>query len=243
MDDMLSKTKNALLKAISLAARAKFAPAMQRVTLTKGEVLQEPGQPVEWVFFPEKGLISVVAETQAGEAVESANIGQEGALGVFEACGSRMSFSRAVVQIPGAAWRMRAQSYRDMFGACADLRTEVHKYVELLLAQARQFVLCNAIHPVERRLSRFLLDALDQSGVDGQLPFTQETLAQVLGVQRTTVAACASVLQRAGLIRSGRGAIEVLDREGLERTACSCRPTLGYIRSELAASALDACEA
>jgi CRP-like cAMP-binding protein len=240
---MLATPRNALLKAVSLPVRASFRASLQLVALGKGDVLQEPGQPLEWVYFPEEGLVSVLAETQAGEAVESVNIGREGAVGVFEACGSRMSFSRAVVQIPGAAWRMRAQNYREMFAACATLRTEVHKYVELLLAQARQFVLCNAIHPVERRLSRFLLDALDQSGVDGQLPFTQESLAQVLGVQRTTVAACASVLQRGGLIRSGRGTIEVVDREGLERTACTCRPTLSYIRRELAASALDACEA
>ena len=243
MEQALQNPGNALLQAVSPQVRARFAARLQYVILNKHEVLQEPGQELEWVHFPERGLISVQAETVAGEAVESGMIGAEGALGVFEACGSRLSFCRGVVQVPGAAWKMRTSAYHDMFGACADLRTAVHKYVELLLAESRQFVLCNAIHPVERRLSRFVLDALDRSGQESLLAMTQESLAQILGVQRTTVAACASALQREGLIRSGRGTIDVIDRAALERSACSCRPTLQFIRRELERSSLASCEA
>jgi CRP-like cAMP-binding protein len=239
----LQAPANVLLQAVSPQVRARFSSRFQLVQLNKGDVLQEAGEMVEWVYFPERGLISVQSETVAGEAVESGMIGSEGALGVFEACGSRLSFCRGIVQVPGAALRTKVTHYRELFGACSSLRTAVHKYVELLLAESRQFVLCNAIHPVERRLSRFILDALDRSGSETVLALTQESLAQNLGVQRTTVAACASALQRDGLIRSGRGTLEVLDRPGLERAACSCRPTLEFMRLELNRSTLTACDA
>lgn len=238
-----AKVANHLLRAVEPHVLARFADRLQQAPLGKGDVLHEPGEPVEWVYFPESGLIGVLSETLAGESVESAMVGRDGALGVFEACGSRQSFYRAVVQIPGCARRLRASAYRELFDASSALRTAVHKYVELLLGEARQFVACNALHSVDSRLSRSLLDALDRSGTDTVLPLTQESLAQMLGVQRTTVAVGISALQRAGVIRSGRGAIEILDRAGLERAACACRDTIAFMRRDIQRSDAAVCDA
>jgi hypothetical protein len=118
----------------------------------------------------------------------------------------------------------------------------VHKYVEFLLMESRQFVLCNALHTVESRLCRSILDALERSGLERALPVTQESLAQMLGAQRTTIAACVSKLYRDGVLKGGRGTLEILDRPGLERLACSCRETMRYARGELQASYDLACE-
>jgi CRP-like cAMP-binding protein len=178
----------------------------------------------------------------AGEAVQTATIGWDGALGAFEACGTRQSAALAVVRIDGAAWVMHDADYRRLYEASEDLRTEVHKHVEILLAEARQFAACNALHSVEARLSRLILEALERSRADDVLPATQETLAEMLGVQRTTVTAAVAQLQAAGAVRSTRGQLEVLDRATLEKTACSCREMIRAARADIRASDENACD-
>jgi CRP-like cAMP-binding protein len=236
-------TSNVLLRRLEPAVLARFRERLHMVDLTRGEVLQEAGDEVAWVYFPESGLISLASETLAGESVSGEVVGSDGALGVFEACGSRRTFARAVVQIPGTAWRARAATYREMFDQSASLREAVHKHVEVLLVESRQLMACNAIHTVESRLARTVLDSVDRSGCGPLLPLTQEALAQMLGVQRSTVTLCAAALQRARLIRTVRGAIEVLDRPGLEKAACTCRGTIAFARDEIHASLADVCEA
>ena len=236
-------TKNVLLRQLEAAVLARFRERMHLVDLAKGEVLQEPGEEVEWVYFPEAGLISIASETVAGEIVSGETVGWDGSVGAFEACGSRRTFARAIVQIPGRAWRLRAGTYRELFDQSENLRSAVHKHVEVLLVESRQLMACNAIHTVESRLGRAILDALDRSGAGPQVPLTHEALAQMLGVQRSTVTLCAAALQRAHLIRNTRGAIEVLDRSGLEKAACACRATISFARDEIHGSLAQACEA
>jgi CRP-like cAMP-binding protein len=233
---------NVLLRTLEPSAKARFTARLHKFELVRGQVLHNLGDSVEWVHFPRHGLIAVMAETVAGESVESGMVGREGALGIFEACGSGQLFTRAVVQVGGEALRMSAASYRELFVESAALRTAVHKYVEFLIMEARQFVLCNALHTVESRLCRSILDALERSGLDRALPVTQESLAQMLGAQRTTIAACVSKLYREGVIKGGRGSLEILDRPGLERLACCCRETLRYARGELQVSEEKSCE-
>ena len=241
--DALISGRNTVLRAIELPVRARFEARLERVSLVKGQVLQETGEPVEWVYFPENGLIGLAAETSGGESAQCASVGFDGAVGVFEACGSRRAFYRATVQVPGDAWRARAATYRELFDQSAGLRIAVHKLVEVLLAEARQYVACNALHTLQSRLARLLLDMQDKALCGPVLPITQEAVAQVLGVQRTSVALAVAALQKTGVIRRGRGALEIVDASGLEREACSCRDTLSYARSEIHA-ALDAvCEA
>jgi CRP-like cAMP-binding protein len=236
-------TKNVLLRELEPPLLARYRDRLQLIEFSKGEVLQESGEAVDWVYFPESGLIALASETLAGEVVAGETVGWDGAVGVFEACGSRRTFARAVVQIPGAAWRVRAAAYRELFDQSAGLRAAVHRHVELLLVESRQLIACNAIHTVESRLARAVLDALDRSGSGPLLPLTQEALAQMLGVQRSTVTLCAAALQRARLIRNVRGAIEVLDQAGLEKAACACRATIAFARDEIHGSLAQACEA
>lgn len=234
--------KNQLLRAIEPAVRTRFADKLQSGALKRGEVLYSQGSDLSQVYFPLSGLIGIQAETADGEAVESSLVGREGAIGAFEACGSRKFFAEAVVQIPGEAARMSAAAYRELFDASPDLRTAVHRYVEQLMSETRQFVLCNSLHPVEARLARIILEALDKSGIEDTLPLTHHALARMLGAQRTTVALIVSRAQRDGVLSGRRGTITVEDRAALERLACGCREALQFARETINAAREPSCE-
>jgi CRP-like cAMP-binding protein len=234
--------KNTLLRAIEPRVLSQFRPSISRVELERGDLLQDLGREVAWVWFPECGLVSVTSETVDGESVSGASIGANGACGVFEACGSRQSFARVIVQIPGVAWRLKASVYRELFEASPGLRQAVHRYVESVLVEARQSAACNAIHAVERRLSRALLECADRSGTAPHLPLTQEVLANMLGVQRSTVAVAVSTLQKTGAIKSGRGALEIVDVAALERASCTCRRTIRFALSTIYESEVGVCD-
>ncbi|MFC3077696.1 Crp/Fnr family transcriptional regulator [Phenylobacterium terrae] len=237
------RSQNLLLQRLEAETRAAFANRFQLVDMERGQLVQEAGLEVEWVWFPENGLISIACETVGGESVSGGLVGWTGAYGVFEACGSRMSYATATVQIPGDGWRIRAAHFRELYEASPAMRTAVHKHVEATLVEARQFVACNAIHSVENRLGRALLDMMARSRVGNVLPLTQEALAQLLGVQRTTVAVTTSALQKQGLLRTGRGVVEVLSTSRLERIACSCLGTIEFARDEIYRSEAEPCEA
>jgi len=234
--------RNTVLGAVEQPIRERFEPRFERVCLTKGQVLQETGDEVEWVYFPETGLVGLATETAGGESAQCATVGYDGAVGVFEACGSRRVFHRSVVQAPGVAWRARASTYRELFEQSASLRTAVHKLVEVLLAETRQYVACNALHSLQSRLARLLADMHGKARCGSTLPLTQDALAQMLGVQRTSVALAVASLEKAGVIQRGRGSIEIADLAGLEREACSCRDTLSFTREEIYASFEQACD-
>ena len=233
---------NQLLRSVEPAVRARFAGRVQLVELARDDVLYSQGSPLDRVFFPLSGLIGIEAETADGEAVESAIVGSEGAIGAFEACGSRMFFAEAVVQIPGRAARLSAAAYRELFDESPSLRTAVHRYVEQLMSETRQFVVCNSLHAVEARLSRILLEALDKSGLEDTLPLTQQAIGRMLGAQRTTVTLIIARMQRDGVLSGRRGAIKIEDRAALEQSACSCRTILQFTRMAIAAAREPACE-
>lgn len=235
--------RNALIASIEpdhwAAHRDRFTP----VELGRGATLQQPGEQVEQVQFPTTAVVVLGVETVAGESVNVALLGHEGAVGVFEACGSRQIYSKATVQFGGTLWQTSAASYRALYDSSSALRTAIHKYVESLMVEARQYVACNALHGVENRLARTLLDAADKFGSD-KLPITQVALAQLLGVQRTTIAAAISGLQRSRQIRSGRaGGIEILDPQRLAMSACSCRESLAFAREDIHSRKLVSCDA
>lgn len=224
---------NALLARLEPSVRLKFQMQFQAVELRRGETLHSPGEAVARIYFPIAGLVAVMSETLAGESVQTGMIGCDGAVGVAEVRGSGQPLAKSVVQVPGRAMRLSAAAYRELYDASPRLQSAVQRYMEMLLADARQSVVCNALHAVENRLSRAILEALDRSCLERVLPLTQEALAQMLGAQRTTVAAFLSKMQRQGLVKSGRGAIEVQNRAALERVACSCRATLQFAHREI----------
>jgi CRP-like cAMP-binding protein len=240
---MVLEHRNLLLRSVEPAVLARFSTRLQPVELCKGVTLHNPGDTVDWVYFPDGALIAGFSETKAGESVATSLVGLEGALGVFEACGSRTAHMRCLVQITGRAWRMRAGAYRELYDTSAPLRTAIHKHIELLLAESRQSVACNAIHPVEGRLSRYILEGLERCKASTTLPLTQEALAHALGVQRTTVALCVSTLQKQGVLRSSRGSIEVTDRSGLEQASCLCRQALVDARRDIYQARSESCDA
>lgn len=239
---MQGKHRNWLLSAIEPENLVDFGPRMSRIELRRGEELHSPSDAVEYVYFPDGALIGVLSETLSGESVVTGLIGFDAALGVFEACGSRKAHMRGVVLVAGSACRMRASDYRAMYDSSPGLRTAVHKHVEVLLAESRQSVGCNAIHPVEGRLARTLLEAAERCDGDNVVALTQEALAQMLGVQRTTVAVAMSALQKQGSLRSGRGSIE-LNQDALEKTACSCREILQGLKAEIRTARAESCDA
>jgi CRP-like cAMP-binding protein len=240
--DVSAFDDNQLLRSVETAVRLRFAPRLQVVELSRDDILYSQGSTLDRVFFPFSGLVGIQAETADGEAVESAIVGSEGAIGAFEACGSRMFFAEAMVQIPGRAARLSAAAYRDLFEESPALRTAVHRYVEQLMSETRQFVVCNSLHAVEARLSRILLEALDKSGLSDTLPLTHNAIGQMLGAQRTTVALIISRMQRDGVLSGRRGTITIEDRPALEQAACSCRATLMFTRMAIAAAREPACE-
>jgi CRP-like cAMP-binding protein len=224
---------NALLRALEPAARARLAPHLHKVELRRGEILHDQGQMVDRIHFPLAGLVAVVSESEAGESVQTGMIGCDGAVGAFEAFGSGQFFSKGFVQVPGVALRIGATRYRDIVNSSSALESAMERYIEMTVVEARQLMLCNALHGVQARLCRSILDTLDRSCLEGSLPLTQGALAQMLGVQRTTIASCVSKLQRDGLIKSGRGTIEIVDQERLERLTCDCRRALQLARYEI----------
>lgn len=234
--------RNWLLNAVEPSTQKRFADKLRLVELTKGQVLLGQGQEVDAVYFPEGALIGLVSAMASGDTVQTAMLGWDGALGVFEACGSRRSAFLAEVQVSGAAWRMPAAAYREMFAASEALRINVHKYVELLLTEARQHVACNALHSVSSRLSRSILEALERSQDNRRLPVTKDVLAEMIGVQRTTASSSIATLERAGALTNSRGSIEVDNPALLERKACSCRKAMQVARREIYQTHEDVCD-
>lgn len=234
--------RNALIASIEPELWAQFHDHFKPMEFEGGRDLHRPGDEIDLVQFPTTALISLGVETLAGESVKVALLGHEGAVGAFEACGSRQISYRATVQFAGLVWQSPAQTYRALYESSAALRTAVHKYMESLLAEARQHAACNAIHSVENRLARTLLEACDKSD-SLKLPITQQALAELLGVQRTTIAAAISNLQRDGCIRTDRGrGVEVLDYEGLEASTCSCRDSLAFARHDIESRSQETCD-
>jgi len=212
---------NYLLAALPPDLMARLIGDLQMVSLAQGTVLFDPGDPIEHVYFPQSGLVSLMVISRDGDAIESATVGREGAIGLHRALGERRSFTRAAVQVAGHFSTISAAKFEPAIGASAAAREVISHYTELLWAESQQLAACNALHDAASRLCRSLLQSADRVGGD-QLPLTQESLATSLGVRRTSVTLLAQTLQRRGIIRYSRGTIQILDRSELEACACEC---------------------
>ena len=220
-DRTRSVRRNRLLEALAPADLSLLTPHLKDVTLEQGEVLQEHGERVEQVYFPHDGIISLLAVMRQGEAIETATVGREGAVGALSGLGPRRSHTRDVVQVAGSASRIASARFRKAADESRAIREIIVRYCEMQLIQVQQTAACNALHDVESRLSRWPLQARDRVDAD-TIRLTHEFLSQMLGVRRPTVTVVARMLQDAGLIRYHRGHIEILDRRGLEARACEC---------------------
>jgi CRP-like cAMP-binding protein len=198
-----------------------LASDLKEKTFKPGAVLQEAGDPVEHIFFPQCGMISLVVVTQDGAVLEAATVGREGSIGIHGGFGRRIAFTRAVSQIASRCSYLPAERFRKAIDGNDAIRELIERYTELMLAESHQITICNAKHNAEARLCRWLLQTRDRIESD-TLPLTQELLSEMLGVRRTTVTLVARALQAAGFIKYRRGVIHIKDVQGLKEGACEC---------------------
>jgi CRP-like cAMP-binding protein len=212
---------NAVLCALDDDTYERLAGHLSHEAFQRGALLQEQNEPVRRIYFPHSGVIALLVTLSDGTAIETSTVGRESGVGLTAALAPARSFNRAVGQADGVASWIDADRLRSVARDTPRLREVIVRHGEALLAQAHQAVACNALHDVEERFCRWLLTCLDRTE-QAEIQLTQELLARMLGVQRTTVTQVAGMLQAAGLIRIHRGRIEILDRGGLEHRACEC---------------------
>lgn len=214
--------KNLILAALSRQEYKRLLPQLESITLSLGESLYQSGDLIEYVYFPEKGLVSLVTHMHDGTAIEVGLIGRDGMVGIPVLLGDDIAFEEAIVQIAGSAMRMKSSGLKEALKRNhSPLLTELLLYTRILMKQIAQTAACNRLHTVEERLSRWLLMCHDRMESD-ELLLTQEFISNMLGTRRASVGSAATGLQTEGLIRYSRGRISILERVGLEEVACEC---------------------
>jgi CRP-like cAMP-binding protein len=213
--------QNRLLNGLGADDLALLQPNLKKVPLSLGEPLNKPGAPIDHVYFPESGMVSMLTVMRTGEQIETAIVGSEGIVGGWVAIDGGNANTQSTVQIEGSAWQIATAKFLEMYKASDALRSATNRYQGIILFQAQQSAGCHAIHSIESRFCRWLLASQDMIGSD-QVTLTQEFLSHMLGVQRTSVSLCAHTLQKSGLIRYSRGRITIIDRAGLQDCACEC---------------------
>jgi CRP-like cAMP-binding protein len=216
---------NKLLGSLPRDHFGRLLPHLSTVSLSQGLVLYEAGDEVDQVYFPHYGMLSLLAVLRDGKAIETATVGREGVVGAMAGLGLYRSLVRVVVQMPLACTKVAATHFRTAAATSDPIRNLCIRYNEVLLSQARVTAACNALHSIEARFCRWLLQSADRAASD-TLNLTQEFLAEMLGVRRTSVTEVASKIQNAGIITYSRGVIKILDRPALMRISCECYETL-----------------
>src|SRR6202163_1028040 len=212
---------NRLLGALEPFSRKRIEPHLEPVRLKLGAVVCDAGGLLKHAYFPEGAVLSLLTVLENGAAIETANIGREGAFGLFAAMYSRVSFNRCLVQLEGGMVRCPIQLLQSEFERSEHVRDLFVSYSETLLSQVQQTVACNAMHSTEEKMCRWLLMMHDRA--EGEvLTYTHEFLSHMLGANRKSVTLAALSMQAAGLISYRRGKIRILDRPGLERASCEC---------------------
>jgi CRP-like cAMP-binding protein len=213
--------ENRLLSRLAVPDLALLKPHLKQVSLPQGAVLQEPDTLVEWVYFPLNGTVSLLAVMKGHEAVEIASVGREGAIGLSAHSGPWQARARAIVQVSGIAKAIPAPLLGAIMVQSEHIRDVMIRYMEVLWAQTQQIAACNALHSVQQRLARWLLQLSDRVG-SAELLATQEMIAEMLGAQRTTVTLAAQRFQREGLIQYRRARIIITSPTALRALACEC---------------------
>jgi CRP-like cAMP-binding protein len=212
---------NRLLLALSSSDLQQLMPELEQIRCERGQVLMDADSALDHVFFPDSGVVSVVAVYADGSIIEMATIGREGCTGVQAVFGAESSSVRLLVQIPGGAARMSSAAFTRAMRSMPSFRTLMYAYIQAFLEQVLVSVACNGAHSLKQRLARWLLMMRDRGDGDTLL-ITQNLLAEMLGVQRPTVTNAARELEHAGLIERGRRQVSILDRQGLVAASCEC---------------------
>jgi CRP-like cAMP-binding protein len=213
--------KNRLLVAMSREDTGKFFSGLDPVSLPLRQIIYEVGAPFEYVYFIEQGVASLLTTMTNGKKIEAGMIGSEGVVGLPALLGREISGQHVIVQGPLTALRMEVADCKAAFEQSAAVRHVMLRYTARLLDIASQTAACNRLHSLKERCARWLLMMFDRLRCD-EMPLTHEFLSIMLGVRRSRVTESAGELQRAGLIRYGRGLVTILDHPGLSATACEC---------------------
>jgi CRP-like cAMP-binding protein len=217
----MTATNNRLLDSLSIDALKGLLPRLHPIVLPLRTILFEPEVTPTYAYFLTSGIASVVAASVEGGLVEVEVVGREGAVGALHLLGPGMVPTQCFMQLSGTALRMRLTELRTVFHESAEVRGRILEFVQAQSLTLSQIAGCHRLHEAEARLARWLLMVQDRVEME-TLELTQTFLAEMLGSQRTTVSAVAADLQRKGLIEYSRGRVRIMDRSGLESTACYC---------------------
>ncbi|HEY6807130.1 MAG TPA: Crp/Fnr family transcriptional regulator [Pyrinomonadaceae bacterium] len=217
--------QNRILSSLPPDEYDHIVPNLEPVKLAQGKVLYHAGDTLQYGYFINTGQVSLLSTTEEGTSIEVAVTGREGVIGIPLILRSEINSYEVIAQIPVEAVRIRADVLRSEFERGGKLSQMMLRYIQVMLTQITQSVICNRFHTSEQRLARSLLASLDQ-GKSDTINLTHEVIAHTLGTRRTRVTMAARVLQKAVLIDYSRGKITVLDREGLENAACECYKVL-----------------
>jgi CRP-like cAMP-binding protein len=213
--------RNRLLLALPSSNLKQLMPELEEIRCGREQILMDADSSLDHIFFPNIGVVSVVAVYADGSVIEMATVGREGCTAVQAVLGAKSSSVRLLVQIPGSAAKMSRAAFIKAMGSMPSFRNLMYAYVQAFLEQVLVSVACNGAHSLKERLARWLLMMRDR-GDDDALQITQNLLAEMLGVQRPTITNAIRELERAGLIARGRRQITILDRQGLMAASCEC---------------------
>jgi CRP-like cAMP-binding protein len=221
MHKVTQSFKNRLLELCDEGDIERLSTHLEPVTLEYKRALYEPNEPIEWVYFPTSGVVSLVITMNNGSAAEVGTVGNEGMVGVPLLLGDDTTPASAYVQVPGAGLRLRASILANELRRSAMLRETLLRYVHAVLNQIALTAACNALHSVEQRCCRWFLMTHDRVQSEKFL-LTQEFLGMMLGVQRTTVTSAAAALRKRGIVDYRRGEVTILNRQEIEKCSCEC---------------------
>jgi hypothetical protein len=217
----MDQSPNRILASLSKSIFAKVQPHLKEIELIFGAVISTTDEPITKVYFPHIGVISLVVEMDVGDMIETAMVGRDGVVNGTSALDGKVSLHRGIVQLAGSASVIDPDILRSLAMNNEPLHALLIRHEQVLLSQAQQSAGCNASHTVEARMCRWLLRMRDLNQSD-DLTLTQEFLAQMLGVRRTSVSVVAGTLQKAGFIKYRRGKIQMLDIESIRAGSCEC---------------------
>jgi CRP-like cAMP-binding protein len=213
--------RNRLLLALPSSDLKRLRPHLEQIRCERERVLLDADSPIDHVFFPDSGVVSVVAVYEDGGIIEMATIGREGCTAVQATFGAKRSSVRFLVQIPGSVTRMPRPTFTRAMRSMPSFRGLMYAYVQAFLEQVLVSGACNGAHSLKERLARWLLMMRDRDD-DDTLPITQKLLAEMLGVQRPSISNVARELEADGLIARGLRQVTIVDRRGLEKASCEC---------------------
>jgi CRP-like cAMP-binding protein len=223
---------NVILLSLPDKEYGMLRPHLEPLDLPQHKILHEPGEKIDFTYFLNDGMASLVAISRDGRSVEVGIVGKEGMVGMSLTAGLQRGTFRAIMQMSGSGVRIRSEIFLEVLLNASSLRSELGRFGLMHGLQVAQLVACNRLHEIVQRLARWLLMCQDR--FDSQmLPLTHEFLAQMLGTGRPSVTLAAGFLENAGLIENSRGAVKILNRKNLEQTACECYGVIQHLNGAL----------